>query len=135
MPACGGKIGHAANTKAVPNEDRPIRGVNMSRTNTSFPAKVITAAVFIAVSLPIPPARAEPSSSTGAAADGLAEIVVTARRFFRNGLAATYTQGLTQGLDLKLVGAYRDGHGRQFIDFEELDANLFQVPAQYSEHQ
>jgi iron complex outermembrane receptor protein len=67
--------------------------------------------------------------------DTRTDMPVNEDRYFRNGLAATYTQGLTQGLDLKLVGAYRDGHGRQFIDFEELDANLFQVPAEYSEHQ
>jgi iron complex outermembrane recepter protein len=67
--------------------------------------------------------------------DTRTDMPVDQDRYFRNGLAATYTQGLTSGLDLKLVGAYRDGHGRQFIDFEELDANLFQVPAQYSEHQ
>jgi iron complex outermembrane receptor protein len=67
--------------------------------------------------------------------DTRTDMPVNQDRYFRNGLAATYTQGLGQGLDLKLVGAYRDGHGRQFIDFEELDANLFQVPAQYSEHQ
>jgi iron complex outermembrane recepter protein len=67
--------------------------------------------------------------------DTRTDMPVDQDRFFRNGLAATYTQGLTQGLDLKLVGAYRDGHGQQFIDFEELDENLFQVPAQYSEHQ
>jgi iron complex outermembrane receptor protein len=67
--------------------------------------------------------------------DTRTDMPVNQDRYFRNGLAATYTQGLGQGLDLKLVGAYRDGHGRQFIDFEELDVNLFQVPAQYSEHQ
>ena len=67
--------------------------------------------------------------------DTRTDMPVKEDRFFRNGLAATYTQGLGEGLDLKLVGAYRAGHGRQFIDFEELDANLFQVPAQYSEHQ
>jgi len=67
--------------------------------------------------------------------DTRTDMPVDQDRYFRNGLAATYTQGLAQNLDLKLVGAYRDGHGRQFIDFEELDANLFQVPAQYSEHQ
>jgi iron complex outermembrane receptor protein len=72
---------------------------------------------------------------TGNRFDTRTDMPVNQDRFFRNGLAATYTQGLGQGLDLKLVGAYRDGHGRQFIDFEELDANLFQVPAQYSEHQ
>jgi iron complex outermembrane receptor protein len=42
---------------------------------------------------------------------------------------------LTDALDLKIVGAYREGEGRQFIDFDELNANLFQVPAQYSDDQ
>ena len=56
-------------------------------------------------------------------------------RFISKGVAATYTQGLTDALDLKLVGAYREGDGRQFIDFEELNANLFQVPAEYSDDQ
>ena len=55
--------------------------------------------------------------------------------FYRSGLSATYTQGLGQGLDFKAVGAYREGHGRQFIDFEELNTNLFQVPARYKERQ
>jgi iron complex outermembrane recepter protein len=67
--------------------------------------------------------------------DTRTDMPVDEDRFFRNGLSATYTQGVAPGLDLKLVGAYRDGHGRQFIDFEELNENLFQVPAQYSEHQ
>jgi iron complex outermembrane recepter protein len=55
--------------------------------------------------------------------------------FYRNGLSATYTQGLGSGLDLKVVGAYIEGHGQQFIDFEELNANLFQVPGHYFDHQ
>ena len=55
--------------------------------------------------------------------------------FYRSGVSGTYTQGLGSGLDLKVVGAYREGHGRQFIDFEELNTNLFQVPARYSERQ
>jgi iron complex outermembrane recepter protein len=67
--------------------------------------------------------------------DTRTDMPVNQDRYFRNGLAATYTQGLAENLDFKAVGAYRDGHGRQFIDFEELDANLFQVPAKYSEHQ
>ncbi|HXA37274.1 MAG TPA: TonB-dependent receptor [Steroidobacteraceae bacterium] len=67
--------------------------------------------------------------------DTRTDMPVNQDRYFRNGLAATYTQSLVDQLDLKLVGAYREGHGRQFIDFEELNANLFQVPAQYSEHQ
>ena len=56
-------------------------------------------------------------------------------RFINKGVAATYTQSLTDALDLKSVGAYREGKGRQFIDFDELNANLFQVPAQYSDDQ
>ena len=56
-------------------------------------------------------------------------------RFISKGAAATYTQGLSDAFDLKLVGAYREGDGRQFIDFEELNANLFQVPAEYSDNQ
>jgi iron complex outermembrane recepter protein len=67
--------------------------------------------------------------------DTRTDMPVDEDRFFRNGLAATYTQGLLPNLDFKLVGAYREGHGRQFIDFEELNENLFQVPAQYSERQ
>jgi iron complex outermembrane recepter protein len=56
-------------------------------------------------------------------------------RFISKGVAATYTQGLTDALDLKIVGAYREGDGRQFIDFDELNANLFQVPAEYNDDQ
>jgi iron complex outermembrane receptor protein len=55
--------------------------------------------------------------------------------FHRSGTSATYTQSLTDRLDLKLVGAYREGHGQQFIDFEELNENLFQVPGHYNDHQ
>jgi iron complex outermembrane recepter protein len=56
-------------------------------------------------------------------------------RFISKGAAATYTQKLSEALDLKLVGAYREGDGRQFIDFEELNTSLFQVPAEYSDEQ
>jgi len=49
--------------------------------------------------------------------DTRTDMPVNQDRFFRNGLAATYTQSLIDNLDFKLVGAYRDGHGRQFIDF------------------
>jgi iron complex outermembrane recepter protein len=72
---------------------------------------------------------------TGSRYDTRTDMPVDQDRYFRNGLAATYTQGVAQNLDLKLVGAYREGHGRQFIDFEELNANLFQVPAEYKERQ
>jgi iron complex outermembrane receptor protein len=67
--------------------------------------------------------------------DQRTDMPVDKDRFISKGIAATYTQGLTDALDFKLVGAYREGDGRQFIDFEELNANLFQVPAQYSDHQ
>lgn len=53
----------------------------------------------------------------------------------RSGFSGTYTQSLTEQLDLKLVGAYVKGHSEQFIDFEELDENLFQVPGSYSDQQ
>ena len=55
--------------------------------------------------------------------------------FHRSGTSATYTQSLTDRLDFKLVGAYREGHGQQFIDFEELNENLFQVPGHYNDRQ
>ena len=53
----------------------------------------------------------------------------------RSGASATYTQSLTDQLGLKLVGAYVHGRSQQFIDFEELDANLFQVPGAYHDQQ
>lgn len=67
--------------------------------------------------------------------DQRTDMPVDKDRFISKGIAATYTQGLTDALDLKLVGAYREGDGRQFIDFEELNANLFQVPAEYGDDQ
>src|ERR1043165_9918640 len=67
--------------------------------------------------------------------DQRTDMPVDKDRFIAKGIAATYTQGLSDALDLKLVAAYREGDGRQFIDFEELNANLFQVPAQYSDNQ
>src|SRR5690606_27860651 len=67
--------------------------------------------------------------------DQRTDMPVDRDRFINKGIAATYTQSLTDTLDLKIVGAYREGEGRQFIDFDELNANLFQVPAQYSDDQ
>ncbi len=67
--------------------------------------------------------------------DQRTDMPVDQDRFINKGVAATYTQSLTDALDLKVVGAYREGEGRQFIDFDELNANLFQVPAQYSDDQ
>jgi iron complex outermembrane receptor protein len=55
--------------------------------------------------------------------------------FHRDGVSATYTQSLTSQLDLKLVGAYYQGHGQQFINFSETDDNLFNVPAEYHDQQ
>ena len=55
--------------------------------------------------------------------------------FHRDGVSGTYTQSLTKQLDLKLVGAYYQGHGQQFINFSELNENLFQVPAQINDQQ
>ncbi|HEY4368278.1 MAG TPA: TonB-dependent receptor [Steroidobacteraceae bacterium] len=55
--------------------------------------------------------------------------------FKTRGISATYTQSVADALDLKIVGAYRKGDGQQFIDFEELSANLFQVPAKYADDQ
>jgi iron complex outermembrane recepter protein len=55
--------------------------------------------------------------------------------FHRDGYSATYTQTLTPVLDLKVVGAYYQGHGQQFINFAELDENLFEVPGAYRDHQ
>jgi iron complex outermembrane receptor protein len=67
--------------------------------------------------------------------DQRTDMPVDKDKFETKGVAATYTQTLTDALDLKIVGAYREGEGRQFIDFDELNANLFQVPAQYSDDQ
>jgi iron complex outermembrane receptor protein len=55
--------------------------------------------------------------------------------FHRDGYSATYTQSLTSQLDLKVVGAYYEGHGQQFISFDHLDENLFEVPGLYKDHQ
>ncbi|HKU16534.1 MAG TPA: TonB-dependent receptor [Steroidobacteraceae bacterium] len=67
--------------------------------------------------------------------DQRTDMPVDKDRFITKGIAATYTQTLSDAIDFKLVGAYREGDGRQFIDFEELNANIFQVPAEYSDDQ
>jgi iron complex outermembrane receptor protein len=53
----------------------------------------------------------------------------------RSGASATYTQSLTDQLGLKIVAGYIHGKSQQFIDFEELDSNLFQVPGAYHDQQ
>jgi iron complex outermembrane receptor protein len=53
----------------------------------------------------------------------------------RSGESATYTQRLTDQLGLKIVAAYIEGKSQQFINFAEIDANLFEVPAEYHDQQ
>jgi len=55
--------------------------------------------------------------------------------FNRNGYSATYTQNLSDQLSLKIVGARYDGEGQQFINFANIDQNLFEVPGLYQDHQ
>jgi iron complex outermembrane receptor protein len=50
------------------------------------------------------------------------------------GISATYTQQLAPALDLKVIGSYREGQTHQFINFAELNANLFEVPGHYLDH-
>jgi iron complex outermembrane recepter protein len=75
------------------------------------------------------------SPALGNRYDQRTDMPVNRDRFIVKGISGTYTQGLSESLDFKAVGAYREGEGRQFIDFEELNANLFQVPAEYDDHQ
>jgi iron complex outermembrane receptor protein len=53
----------------------------------------------------------------------------------RSGESATYTQNLNDQLSLKVVGAYIEGHSQQFINFAELNQNLFEVPGAYHDQQ
>jgi len=55
--------------------------------------------------------------------------------FHRQGFSGTYSQKLTDQLDLKLIGAYYQGHGQQFINFSETAENLFEVPGFYKDQQ
>lgn len=55
--------------------------------------------------------------------------------FHRDGFSGTYTQNLTSELSLKLVGAYYQGHGQQFINFSETVENLFDVDGLYKDQQ
>ena len=68
------------------------------------------------------------SSQLGNPFDTRTDMPVNNDYSHRSGESATYTQGLTDQLSLKVVGAYMQGRSQQFIDFEELDENLFQVP-------
>ena len=53
----------------------------------------------------------------------------------RSGESATYTQNFNDQLSLKVVGAYVEGHSQQFINFAELNENLFEVPGAYHDQQ
>ena len=63
--------------------------------------------------------------------DTRTDMPVNGDNFLTRGISGAYTQKLAPELDLKLVGAYREGDAHQFIDFEELNENLFQVPGHY----
>jgi len=67
--------------------------------------------------------------------DQRTDMPVDRDRFIAKGVSATYTQELNDAWGLKAIAAYREGKGRQFIDFDELNANLFQVPAKYNDDQ
>jgi iron complex outermembrane recepter protein len=67
--------------------------------------------------------------------DQRTDMPVDRDEFRFSGYSATYTQALSDAWGFKAVAAYRQGSGRQFIDFDELNLNLFQVPARYSDHQ
>jgi iron complex outermembrane recepter protein len=67
--------------------------------------------------------------------DTRTDMPVDKERFLVDGASATYTQSVSKALAFKLIGAYREGEGRQFIDFEDLNANIFQVPGAYRDHQ
>ncbi len=55
--------------------------------------------------------------------------------FHRQGFSGTYTQNLTSELSLKLIGAYYEGHGQQFINFSGTAQNLFDVAGLYQDQQ
>jgi len=55
--------------------------------------------------------------------------------FHRQGYSGTYTQDLTSQLSLKVIGAYYEGHGQQFINFSETASNLFDVDGFYHDQQ
>lgn len=52
-----------------------------------------------------------------------------------HGVSTTYTVDLNDQWSFKAVGAYREGEGTTFLDFETLNINAFNVPAKYADHQ
>jgi iron complex outermembrane recepter protein len=67
--------------------------------------------------------------------DVRSDLPVDQEEFDIGGVSATYTQPLAEAWDLKVVASRREGDGRQFIDFDTLNTNLFNVPAQYEDEQ
>ena len=63
------------------------------------------------------------------------DMPVDAEDFEIKGVSATYTADLNDQWALKLVGAYREGEGTTFLDFETRNVNQFNVPAQYADDQ
>ena len=53
----------------------------------------------------------------------------------RNGDSATYTQNLTDQLSLRWSAPTTRATSQQFINFAELDENLFEVPGAYHDQQ
>ncbi len=67
--------------------------------------------------------------------DGYDNLPANRDFFHRQGASATYTQNLTSDLAVKLIGAYYEGHGQQFIDFSGTADNLFDVDGLYHDQQ
>ncbi len=63
------------------------------------------------------------------------DMPVNQENFENKGVAATYTVSLNDQWAVKAVGAYREGDGTTFLDFETRNVNQFNVPAEYADHQ
>ena len=63
------------------------------------------------------------------------DMPVNEENFENKGVSATYTVSLNEQWSLKAVGAYREGDGTTFLDFETRNVNQFNVPAKYADHQ
>jgi iron complex outermembrane recepter protein len=51
------------------------------------------------------------------------------------GASASFTTGLTDAWTMKAIAAYREGETRTFIDFDTLNVNAFNVPAEVDDDQ
>lgn len=63
------------------------------------------------------------------------DMPVNEENFENKGVSATYTVTLNDQWAVKAVGAYREGDGTTFLDFETRNVNQFNVPAKYADHQ